>query len=256
MTRKRKSGFLTFCFSFLPGAGEMYLGFMKMGVSLMSLFLGIIIASILLNLGIIMFAEVVIWFYSFFHVHNLAGMSDEEFLNTEDAYLFNLDKFFKDDKTTEKYRNIIAVVLIAVGVLCLWNGLKSAFMPWIPDFIFQVLSRFENTIMRIVLGVGIIIAGFRMIKGKQEELKEVIIDVEPENVKEKGGYSRDRQSAGADFTQGMQADNGVYAQGTQDVSGNFAEKADSAGQWGQGMDLVPAAAERKGYGTEAERKDS
>ena len=66
MTRKRKSGFLTFCFSFLPGAGEMYLGFMKMGVSLMSLFLGIIIASILLNLGIIMFAEVVIWFYSFF----------------------------------------------------------------------------------------------------------------------------------------------------------------------------------------------
>ena len=103
-----------------------------------------------------------------FHVHNLAGMSDEEFLNTEDAYLFNLDKFFKDDKTTEKYRNIIAVVLIAVGVLCLWNGLKSAFMPWIPDFIFQVLSRFENTIMRIVLGVGIIIAGFRMIRGSRK----------------------------------------------------------------------------------------
>lgn len=207
MTRKRKSGFLTFCFSLLPGAGEMYLGFMKMGISLMVLFWGIIAVSALLNLGILLFAEVVIWFYSFFHVHNLAGMSDEEFLNTEDGYLFNLDIFFKDNKITEKYRNIIAVLLIAVGALCLWNGLKSAFMPWIPDVILKILSRFENTIMRILLGIGIIIAGVRMIKGKKEELKEVIIDVEPESVNE-------------------------------------------------GTDSMPEAAERKAYGTEAEREDS
>ena len=117
MTRKRKSGFLTFCFSFLPGAGEMYLGFMKMGISLMSLFCGVMAVSMLLNLGIIMLVDVVIWFYSFFHVHNLAGMPDEEFMNTKDDYLFNLDIFFKENKITEKYRDIIAIILIGVGVL-------------------------------------------------------------------------------------------------------------------------------------------
>ncbi len=30
MTRK-KSGFLTFCFSLIPGAGEMYMGFLEWG---------------------------------------------------------------------------------------------------------------------------------------------------------------------------------------------------------------------------------
>ena len=38
MSRK-KSGFLTFCCSLLPGAGEMYLGFLKQGASIMTLFL-------------------------------------------------------------------------------------------------------------------------------------------------------------------------------------------------------------------------
>lgn len=243
MTRKRKSGFLTFCFSFVPGAGEMYLGFMKMGISLMSLFWGIIAVSILLNLGIVMFVDVVIWFYSFFHVHNLAGMSDEEFLNTKDDYLFNLDMFFKDNKITEKYRNIIAVGLIAVGALLLWNGLKYAFIPWIPDFLFRLLSRFENTVMRVLLGIGIIIAGFRMIKGKQEELKEVIIDVEPEDLKE-GGHSWKAQSDGRDSFQG-----------TEETAGNGPQKAEHARGQEQGTDLMPAA-ERGVYGAEAERKDS
>ena len=44
MTKKR-NGFLRFCCSLLPGAGEMYMGFMKMGLSLMSMFFGIIVAA-------------------------------------------------------------------------------------------------------------------------------------------------------------------------------------------------------------------
>ena len=39
MKTKKKNRFLTFCFSMLPGAAEMYMGFMKTGVSLMSLFM-------------------------------------------------------------------------------------------------------------------------------------------------------------------------------------------------------------------------
>ncbi len=34
----KKSKFLTFVFSMLPGAGHMYMGFMNMGVSFMSAF--------------------------------------------------------------------------------------------------------------------------------------------------------------------------------------------------------------------------
>ena len=36
---KKKNAILTFIFSLVPGAGEMFMGFMKQGVSLMSMFL-------------------------------------------------------------------------------------------------------------------------------------------------------------------------------------------------------------------------
>ena len=46
MKTKKKSKFMTFCFSFIPGGGQMYMGFMKTGLSLMLLFaLTIIVAS-------------------------------------------------------------------------------------------------------------------------------------------------------------------------------------------------------------------
>ena len=68
----------------------MYMGFMKMGLSLMSMFFGIIVAASIFELGPLAVLAVIAWFYSFFHVHNLAGLSDEEFYAVEDEYLFHL----------------------------------------------------------------------------------------------------------------------------------------------------------------------
>lgn len=178
-TRKKKSGFLTFCFSFLPGAGEMYLGFMKMGISLMGLFFVSLALAIILNMPTILFIMVVEWFYSFFHVHNLAGLTDEEFLDTKDEFLFNLDTFFNlDEKSVEKYRKMIAIILIILGVLLLWNGIKDAFFVYLPDMVWRFVSRMERTLPEIFVGIAIIVGGFHMIKGRKEELKEVIVDVE------------------------------------------------------------------------------
>ncbi len=210
MVRKRKSGFLTFCFSLLPGAGEMYLGFMKMGVSLMGLFFGIWMLCVLLNVYFFAYAEVVLWFYSFFHAHNLAGLTDEEFLKVEDEFLFHLDVFPDVAKNAGKYRSIVAVILIIAGTLILWNGMKTALMPWIPESIFKILSRFENTVPRILAGAGIIIGGLRMIRGKEEKLKEVIIDVEPGEMKEEKESSRHGEDMGTDLTPELAAERRAY----------------------------------------------
>ena len=78
MTRKKNS-FWRLCFSFLPGAGEMYMGFMKMGISTMSLFMAVFFFAVTLEFGALMIVGLVIWFYSFFHVHNLASLPDEEY---------------------------------------------------------------------------------------------------------------------------------------------------------------------------------
>ena len=83
MTRK-KSGFLTFCFSLIPGAGEMYMGFMKQGLSIMAAFWLMIFLAAFLNLGPVLFVLPILWCYSFLNVHNIRGMSDEEFYALED----------------------------------------------------------------------------------------------------------------------------------------------------------------------------
>lgn len=228
MNRRKKSGFLTFCFSLIPGAGEMYLGFMKMGVSLMGLFFAVIVVGGFLNVASVMLIDVIVWFYSFFHVHNLAGMPDEEFLAVEDEFLFRLDEVFDMGWKKEKYRKIVAVIMIAAGILLLWNGWKAALRPWIPYFLFDMISRFENTAPRILAGIAIIFGGIHMIKGKREEMEEVIIDIDANDINDTNDINDIRK---------------------ENSSGNKAREAETGF-----MPIVEA--ERKGYGTETERKDS
>ena len=70
---KKKSGFLTFCFSLVPGAGEMYMGFMRQGVSIMALFWLLIFLAAFLSIGPVLFILPILWCYSFFNVHNIRG---------------------------------------------------------------------------------------------------------------------------------------------------------------------------------------
>lgn len=184
MNKRKKSGLLTFCFSLIPGAGEMYLGFMKMGVSLMALFFLTVALGGILNIGALMCVAIIIWFYSFFHVHNLAGLPDQDFINTEDVYLFNLDTLFSLDKRfVQKYRNVIAAVLIVLGVVLVWRGVMSICYAYLPEVIVRILSRIGYVVPQIVTGVGIILVGFYMIKGKKEELNEIVVDAEPEDIR-------------------------------------------------------------------------
>lgn len=188
MITRKKSRFLTFCCSLLPGAGEMYLGFMKMGISLMGMFFGLMAITQLLNVSAFIYIAVIVWFYSFFHVHNLAGLSDMDFANTQDEYLFSIDTFFKmDRKSVRKYRKVIAGILMILGVVLLWNGIMDICYSYLPRPIFIALSHIGYTVPQIVVGAGIILGGFYMIKGKKEELSEVIIDAgEEEIVRENG----------------------------------------------------------------------
>ena len=173
---KKKNGFLTFIFSLLPGAGEMYMGFFKQGISIMSAFFMLIFVSSWLNLGPLMLTLPVLWFYSFFHVHNLASLRDEEFYSIEDKYLFNYD----DSKIQEllgrnKGRKILAIVLILFGGSAIF------------DIVMQVLESILN-IMNIdmgwyysisynmpqfVFGIAIILLGIHLIRGKKKELYEI-----------------------------------------------------------------------------------
>ena len=128
--KKQKHGFWVFIFSLIPGAGEMYMGFKKQGLSIMLLFWGSIALASITGLGWLAMFLPVIWFYSFFNVHNLKSLSEEEFYSVEDNYILHMDQFSGDmGKFLQKHQSlpqiVIAAGIIAAGIYLLTQQKKK-----------------------------------------------------------------------------------------------------------------------------------
>ncbi len=182
MTRK-KSGFLTFCFSLIPGAGEMYMGFMKLGISIMAVFWLLIFLAAFFGMGPLLFILPILWCYSFFNVHNIRGMSDEEFYALEDDYLFQLNDNVFWGRLKGKQGNLLAAVLIIIGVVIMWNRLGD-YMRWLlPNSVYWYIM---DDIPQVVIAVLLIWCGIYLIRGKKKELdsevpKQKIYDIPAES---------------------------------------------------------------------------
>lgn len=170
MTRK-KNKFLTFIFSLVPGAGEMYMGFMKQGVTLMGAFFLLLFLASWLNIGPLLFALPVLWCYGFFHVHNLKSLPDEEFYAIEDDYLFHLERVLpKNTNLDKKSKNVLAVILIVVGVVVLLNNLRDMIGWLLPSYFMDLYWSVMNRIPQLVIAVALIAGGIWLIRGKKKEL--------------------------------------------------------------------------------------
>ena len=162
--RRKKSKFLTFIFSLLPGAGEMYMGFMKMGVSLMAEFFGIIFLATVTEVSQLLLIDIILWFYAFFHVHSIAGASDEEFSRLEDKYLIPLYES-NPGRQSKMMRRFCSIVLIVLGAFMLWNmGIKMlGSILYLPGV---------EYVPKVLVAVGLILLGIVMIQGKKESLDQ------------------------------------------------------------------------------------
>lgn len=222
--RKKKNRFLLFCFSFLPGAGEMYYGFMKTGVSLLSLFALAFMATFYTNMSLLGFIIMIIWVYGFFHANNLGTLSDEEFYRLKDEYLFGIKENDMDsikEFITGKYRKVFAALLILVGVSMLWQTF-CRFLRFIMgnEFYYKYIAVFTRAIgtdvPRLLISIAIIWVGFKLIMGKKKELdmideKEEAAWRAAEEVKPQGTW---QQPAGEMQPQGTWQQPAREAQGT------------------------------------------
>ena len=197
MTRKKR-GFWTFCFSLIPGAGEMYLGFMKRGVSMMCLFLGGFAFCGVTGFSIGMCLLPVMWFYSFFQVHNLVSLPDEEFYQQEDDYLFlHMDKIVGVDKWERGKVKFIAAALIFIGGYTIVNTVWRSFWNALPDWLYNELYVIRDGVPRIVISLILIAFGVYLIRGKKEKLDkepEVVYDM-PYSSVDASGKTGERTSA-------------------------------------------------------------
>ncbi|MBU3182106.1 hypothetical protein [Clostridium psychrophilum] len=168
--KKEKSKFLTFIFSLMPGAGHMYMGFMKMGISLMAVFFFIIFLSSFFSIGPLLFVLPLVWFYSFFDCMNKRYSTDDEFLTLEDKYLFSLDELVKIDKDVlKKHRLASGILLIIIGGYLIWNNILNTLSAYISSELFSLINDVTRVAPQIIIGIVIILAGLKLIKGKKKE---------------------------------------------------------------------------------------
>lgn len=177
--KKKKNRFWLFVFSLWPGAGHMYIGFMKMGLSLMMGFLLSCAVVGITDLGVLAVFPIIIYVYAFFHANNLGGLDDEEFAAMEDEYLFGLaDMGQYRLKLQGKNRSIAAAVLIIVGVCMLWNMAFGIFVDYVgfDDFddpvVRMIYFTLRDSVPRLVIAIVVIWIGVRMLRGKKEIIAE------------------------------------------------------------------------------------
>ncbi|MBD5477376.1 MAG: hypothetical protein HDR17_15590 [Lachnospiraceae bacterium] len=174
--QRKKSRFWSFIWSLMPGAGEMYLGFMKMGLSLMLGFMGLIILVALTNIGALSVLPITMWFYSFFHANNLAALDDQTFMMMKDQYLFGMDNVSDLEqlkaRMNGKTKKIAAVVLIVIGVVMLWQtvfSLLCEIFGWDNYYLSSVYYFMRDDLPRILIGVAVIWWGIVLIRGKKAD---------------------------------------------------------------------------------------
>lgn len=164
--KKQKSKFFTFVFSLIPGAGHMYMGFMRTGLSIMGAFWLIIAVSAFLGLGELMFLLPLLWFYSFFDSMNKSGAPSDEFAAAEDRWLFPGGGGDSLPAFLQKYRGVCGVILILFGLYILTNNFMYRLDYILPDYLQNAVRLFPQ----LVIAVLIIIIGVRLILGKRKEM--------------------------------------------------------------------------------------
>ncbi len=158
---KKKNGLFTFLFAMIPGAGQMYLGLTRRGISIMLPFCGIIWLASLLGLSELALFLPVIWFFAFFDTFNQRdAMARDECVH--DAFLFRLG---------ENWRGFALKKHTAAGWCCIALGAYMLYNSFIEPFLYSLyeisplLAQLLNNLPRLIVIVLIILLGVYLITG-------------------------------------------------------------------------------------------
>jgi len=171
----RRSKFFTVVFSFLPGAGHMFMGLLKTGVSFMGLFFLTIFIVASMNFEAFMFFLPIIWFYAFFDCMNRMSLPDEKFYAQEDRFLLPFDaafSIFGDEKgIVQKYRPFIGGALVFFGAYMVWNRIFYRLDSYLAEPFRDILYTITDLLPQLAVAAVIILIGVKLIVGKRKEVE-------------------------------------------------------------------------------------
>lgn len=172
MVYRKRNGFLSFCFAFMPGAVEMYMGFMIKGLSLMASFvmLGAIACTTNFLSDSMLFVLLgYLWVYSFFHAWYMYGLSADKLVQMEDkCFWTEFEIGQKAVPEMEKLRKVFAPWALAVCALviysCVVDIAYTTDLLKLEDSYFAVMS-----MPRAVLPIIFVIAGIKLLRRDEKD---------------------------------------------------------------------------------------
>ena len=157
----KKNGFLTFIFACIPGAGQMYYGYMQRGLSLITMFIACFIVGAIINP--LAALAIIVWMYSFFDTYDLVrhlAAGDPK----EDGLLL-IGNFDDVKKLIPQHTKLVGWGLIGFGVWALYDLLIG---NWVYRILTNVLGYgyawdVINGIPNLVVGGLLVFAGFKLL---------------------------------------------------------------------------------------------
>ena len=167
-----KNGFLTLLFAFIPGAGQMYQGYMKRGLSLILMCCAIgAVAALFSPVALFL---LVVFMYSFFDALNLRAQIALG-KAPEDDYLVHLDP--KDKRLARMLMDshkLVGWVLIVFGVLIVYENiimemLNEVLWRWGRDSVaFRAFYLVMDRLPDVVACVAFILCGVWLVRGPRK----------------------------------------------------------------------------------------
>ena len=167
----KKNGILTLLFACIPGAGQMYQGYMKRGLSLITMFCLFIILGSTTGLDALVVGCIVVYMYSFFDTLNLRAQLAAE-KAPEDDYLVHFDP---QDKRLARMlmdsHKLVGWCLIATGALIAYeqiimNTLGDILWRWGQKApVWRAIYLVMDQLPEVVLCVALILCGIWLVRG-------------------------------------------------------------------------------------------
>ena len=157
----KKNGFLTFIFACIPGAGQMYYGYMQRGLSIaMMLMLCVMAATVIMP---VLFLCLVIWMYSFFDTYDLIRHLAAGEPKDDDLLLpANWDNI---RAILPQHNKLLGWGLIAFGVWALYDILIADWMTTVLVHFFGYGYAYDiiHGIPNILVGILLVVAGIKLL---------------------------------------------------------------------------------------------
>lgn len=177
----RKNPFLLFLSACIPGCGQMYQGYMKRGVSLMSLFAVILGLATWLYFGQLALALPVLWLYSFFDAYNLRRALESGEAEP-DAYPLSLSGMDQErfSRLLAKRHSLVGWALVLLGLYGVWQVAAhyfSGFLSALFGVDFYWIASYQ--LPRLALFLLVIALGVWFIRGPKRPAGDAFTDFTP-----------------------------------------------------------------------------